>query len=125
MKVLIVDDERPARAKLARYLRDAPDVEVVGEAADGERAIELCAALRPDVMTLDLVLPGRDGLEVTEHVMAYTPTPILVVSSSENRGRGFRTFATRGLCSCASRSCEPGGRQHGGAVPDRSFALVH
>src|ERR1700688_3063633 len=69
-----------------------PELEVAGEAADGERAIELCQTLRPDVITLDMMLPTMSGVAVTEYVMAYFPTPILIVSSSTNRGELHKTY---------------------------------
>src|SRR5262249_39654318 len=69
-----------------------PGIEVVGEADDGKRAIELCESLRPDVITLDMMLPVMSGLAATEYIMAYCPTPILVVSSSTNRGELFKTY---------------------------------
>ena len=69
-----------------------PELEVVGEAENGKRAIELCLALRPDVITLDMMLPVMSGLAATEYIMAHRPTPILVVSSSTNRGELFKTY---------------------------------
>jgi len=65
---------------------------VVGEAEDGKRAIELCQALRPDVVTMDMMMPLMTGLAATEYIMAHCPTPILVVSSSTNRGELFKTY---------------------------------
>src|SRR5262249_38725502 len=62
------------------------------EAEDGKRAIELCRSLRPDVITLDMMLPVMSGVAVTEYVMAYCPTPILVVSASTNRGELYKTY---------------------------------
>src|SRR5215472_3665371 len=91
IRVLVVDDSLTVRARLVEVLGADPDLQVVGEAADGQRAIELCESLRPDVMTLDMMLPLVDGLAVTEHVMAYCPTPIIIVSSSTNRGEVFNT----------------------------------
>jgi two-component system chemotaxis response regulator CheB len=67
-------------------------LEVAGEAEDGKRAIELCEQLRPDVITLDMVLPMMSGLTATEYIMAYMPTPILIVSASVNRGELFKTY---------------------------------
>jgi two-component system chemotaxis response regulator CheB len=67
-------------------------LEVVGEARDGQQALELCRDLRPDVVTMDMVLPSMSGLSATEYIMAYFPTPILVVSASSNRGERIRTY---------------------------------
>lgn len=92
IRVLVVEDSITVRAHLIAALRSDPEFEVVGEAADGRRAIELAALLAPDVITLDLVLPELNGLEVTEEIMAHKPTPILIVSASLNRGEVFDTY---------------------------------
>jgi two-component system chemotaxis response regulator CheB len=52
---------------------------VVGEAEDGKTAIELCQAIRPDVVTLDMMLPVMSGLAATEYIMAHRPTPVLII----------------------------------------------
>ena len=88
----MVDDSLTARQHLVEVLRADPQLEVAGEAEDGKRAIELCRTLRPDVVTLDMVLPLMSGVAVTEYVMAYSPTPILIVSSSTNRGELYKTY---------------------------------
>jgi two-component system, chemotaxis family, protein-glutamate methylesterase/glutaminase len=92
LRVLVVEDSLTIRKRLIEVLGSAPDFEVVAEAADGSQAIELCALHRPDVVTMDMMLPGITGLGATEHIMAHCPTPILVVSSSFNRGELFRTY---------------------------------
>ncbi len=92
MRVLVVDDSPTVRARLCDVLRTDPDVEVIGEAADGKQAIALCHDLRPDVITMDMMLPVMSGLAATEYVMAHCPTPILVVSASVNRGELFKTY---------------------------------
>jgi two-component system chemotaxis response regulator CheB len=69
-----------------------PALEVVGEAGDGKEAIRLCQSLRPDVMTMDMMLPLMSGLGAAEYIMAHCPTPILIVSSSTNRGELFKTY---------------------------------
>src|ERR1700737_2290156 len=92
IRVLVVDDSLTARQHLVEVLRADPQLEVAGEAEDGKRAIELCRTLRPDVITLDMVLPLMSGVAVTEYVMAYSPTPILIVSSSTNRGELYKTY---------------------------------
>src|SRR5271155_5567606 len=92
LRVLVVDDSLTARKHLVEVLRADPELEVAGEAEDGKRAIELCRTLRPDVMTLDMMLPLMSGVAITEYVMAYFPTPILIVSSSTNRGDLYKTY---------------------------------
>src|SRR5271163_1753822 len=91
-RVLVVDDSLTARKHLVEILNADPELEVAGEAEDGKKAIELCRALRPDVITLDMMLPVMSGVAVTEYVMAYCPTPILVVSASINRGELLKTY---------------------------------
>jgi two-component system chemotaxis response regulator CheB len=92
IRVMVVDDSLTVRRHLAEVLAADPDLEVVGEAGDGKTAIEMCERLRPDVMTLDMMLPVMSGLAATEYIMAYCPTPILVVSASTNRGEVFKTY---------------------------------
>jgi two-component system chemotaxis response regulator CheB len=92
IRVLVVEDSLTVRKRLCEILMRDPDVEVVGEASDGKLAIELCQDLRPDVMTLDMMLPLMSGLAATEYIMAHCPTPILVVSASTNRGELFKTY---------------------------------
>ena len=92
LRVLVVEDSRTVRRRLCEVLAADPGLEVVGEAEDGRRAIELCAAIRPDVVTLDMMLPVMSGLAATEYIMAHCPTPILIVSSSTNRGELFKTY---------------------------------
>jgi two-component system chemotaxis response regulator CheB len=92
IRVLIVDDSLVAREMLAQILQTDPEIEVVGMARDGQEAVDAVAHLRPDLVTMDIHMPKMDGLEATESIMAYNPTPILVVSSSvygEGMGRAF------------------------------------
>jgi len=91
IRVLVVEDSITVRKRLCEVLAAEADMEVVGEAADGEQAIERCLALRPDVLTMDMMLPQMTGLSATEYIMAHCPTPILVISSSINRGELFST----------------------------------
>ena len=91
-RVLVVEDSLTVRQRLLEVLASDPNVEVVGEAGDGRSAIELCQRLRPDLITLDMMLPVMTGLAATEYIMAHFPTPILVVSASFNRGEMFKTY---------------------------------
>ncbi|MBB5190747.1 two-component system chemotaxis response regulator CheB [Silvimonas terrae] len=91
-RVLVVEDSLTVRHRLLEILQADAQLEVVGAAEDGKQAIEQCLALRPDIMTLDMMLPLMTGLAVTEYVMAHCPTPILIVSASFNRGELYRTY---------------------------------
>lgn len=92
IRVLLVDDSRTVRAKLADVIEGGPGFELVGEAENGLQAFELCRKLRPDVVAMDIVMPEMNGLKATEQIMAFCPTPILIVSSSHNRGELFQTY---------------------------------
>jgi chemotaxis response regulator CheB len=92
IRVLIVEDSMTVREGLFAILAAQPDIEVVGAAEDGKRAIELCLQARPDVITMDMMLPMMSGLSATEYIMAHCPTPILVVSASINRGELFKIY---------------------------------
>jgi two-component system, chemotaxis family, protein-glutamate methylesterase/glutaminase len=92
IQVLVVEDSITVRKRLIEVIGTDPELLVVGEASDGKQAVELCLALRPDVITMDMMLPTMTGLAATEQIMAHRPTPILIVSSSTNRGELFRTY---------------------------------
>lgn len=91
IRVLLVEDS-PTILCLLRETLQPPEFEVVGEANDGQQAIEFCRNTRPDVITMDMLLPVMSGLAATEYIMAHFPTPILIVSSSFNRGELFKTY---------------------------------
>jgi two-component system chemotaxis response regulator CheB len=92
IRVLVVEDSLTVRRRLCDVLATDPALEVVGEAVDGKQAIQYCHALRPDVVTMDMMLPVMSGLSATEYIMAHCPTPILIVSSSTNRGELFKSY---------------------------------
>src|SRR5688572_4109043 len=92
IRVLVVEDSLTVRRYLCDVISSDRSLEVVGEATDGKQAIELCRTLRPDVVTMDMMLPVITGLGATEYIMAHFPTPILIVSSSTNRGELFKTY---------------------------------
>lgn len=92
IRVLVVEDSLTVRKRLVEVIASDPDLEVVAEADNGQTGVELCRSLRPDVITLDMHLPIMDGVSATEHIMGHFPTPILIVSSSTNRGDLFKTY---------------------------------
>lgn len=81
VRVLIVDDSPVAREVLKHVLESDAGIRVVGMAGTGHEAVELTGRLRPDLVTMDLVMPGMDGMEATQHIMARYPTPILFLSA--------------------------------------------
>jgi len=92
VRVLVVEDSVTVRERLVEVLRSDRDIEVIAAADSGKQAVELCRTLKPDVVTMDMMLPEMSGLAATEYIMAFCPTPILIVSSSVNRGELFKTY---------------------------------
>ncbi|MEV4747716.1 response regulator transcription factor [Streptosporangium sp. NPDC049248] len=70
IKVLVADDQELIRAGLTALLRAAPDLEVVGEASDGHEAVQCAAATHPDVILMDIRMPGMDGIAATKRILA-------------------------------------------------------
>lgn len=93
VRVLITDDSELSRLVLEQLLSADPDIEVVGTAASGEEAVELTVQLRPDIVTMDLYLPGIDGIASTQRLMQRRPTPVIIVTSSEFWQRKDDVFA--------------------------------
>ena len=82
MRVLIVDDEKPARDRLSQILADEADYEVVGEAGNGHEALDLAASLQPDIVLLDIRMPGMEGIEAAHHLNAMDHPPAVVFTTA-------------------------------------------
>lgn len=93
IRVLLVDDESPARRKIRRFLEREVDVEVVGESGDGPTAIAAIRELEPDLVFLDIQMPGADGFEVIEALGAARPHIIFVTAYHEHAVRAFEVAA--------------------------------
>jgi two-component system chemotaxis response regulator CheB len=82
IRVVVVDDSALMRRMITNLIERDPAIRVVGAARDGREAIAVVEKLRPDIVTMDVRMPIMDGLATTEHLMAYCPTPILVLTAS-------------------------------------------
>ena len=93
-RAVVVDDEPVARQAVVTLLRDEPRVEVVGEAASGEEAMEAVRRLRPDLLFLDVQMPGRDGFQVLEALGPDVPRGVVFVTAyDEHALRAFEVHA--------------------------------
>lgn len=86
VRVLVVDDSSFFRRRVTEMLNADPRIEVIGTAADGAEAIKQTAALKPDVITMDIEMPVMDGITAVRRIMQATPTPILMFSSLTTDG---------------------------------------
>jgi two-component system LytT family response regulator len=93
MKVLIVDDEPPARQRLRRLLAAHDDVDVVGEAGDAAQALAQCAALTPDAVLLDIRMPGTDGLDLAASLPDPRPGVVFVTAHDGHALAAFEAAA--------------------------------
>jgi two-component system, chemotaxis family, protein-glutamate methylesterase/glutaminase len=86
IRVLVVDDSAYVRKVVKQMLSRSPFIEVVGTAGDGEEALEMVEHLQPDVVTCDLIMPGKDGVAFVRGQMARKPLPIVIVSIANESG---------------------------------------
>lgn len=82
MKLLIVDDELPARERLRRLLGEIDDCEIVAEAGNAEEALFQCSELQPDIVLLDIRMPGISGIEVARHIDSLEDPPAVIFTTA-------------------------------------------
>ncbi|HTW20071.1 MAG TPA: response regulator transcription factor [Mycobacteriales bacterium] len=82
--IVIADDQRLVRAGFRVILDREPDMTVIGEAADGLEAVELCRSLRPAVVVMDIRMPNQDGLAAAKQVLGETPTKVLMLTTFDS-----------------------------------------
>ena len=89
IRVLVVDDSAVIRTLLKRSLAKDPRIEIVGEAYDGQGAIEQNRLLKPDVITMDIYMPVMDGIEATKRIMQEQPAAIMIFSTEDSARMGY------------------------------------
>jgi len=94
--VLICDDVSELRALVRRALKDEPDIEVIGEAGDGQQAVEMASNLRPDVILLDVSMPVKDGLTALTEIRANCPESKIIMFTALNEALAREPAERRG-----------------------------
>ncbi|RZU47732.1 two-component system chemotaxis response regulator CheB [Fluviicoccus keumensis] len=92
IRILIAEDSRVVSVLLKTIFEQEPDMQVVGQAMNGEEAVRMARELKPDIVTMDIRMPVMDGFEATHHIMRETPLPIVVISISINDEEMNTTF---------------------------------
>ena len=124
-RVVVVDDSRTIRAWLRHLIETDPQLSVVGEASSAQEARGLIKATNPDVITLDVEMPGMNGLEFLEKLIALRPMPVVMVSSSAQRGSDVAIKAlSLGAVDCIVKPDHVMDAAAGSALTHRIFAAA-
>ena len=112
--MLVVDDSAVSRDLLTHVLASEPCIEVVGHARDGEEAVAMLGEKMPDVVTMDIHMPGIDGFETTRRIMETQPLPIVIVSASFDPGDVAKMFRAleAGAVAAVEKPPGPGHPEH-------------
>lgn len=105
IRIVVVDDSLTIRAMIETLLERDRRVEVVGIARNGEEAIDLVKLHKPDVVTLDIAMPGKDGMAILDDIMAIDPCPVIMLSSLMRDGAPIVAEAMdRGAAACFNKA---------------------
>lgn len=123
--VMLIDDHRVVRQGLRDFLELQGDIEVVGEAGSGEEGVQLARELLPDVVLMDLVMPGIDGVETTRRVKAASPsTKVIVLTSFVDDNKVFPAIKA-GAISYLLKDVSPEDLAHAIRAAQRNEAVLH
>jgi NarL family two-component system response regulator LiaR len=107
IRVILVDDHNIVRLGLKAYFSTLPDIQVVGEAGTGEEAVRLAADLVPDVVLMDLIMPGMDGVEATRQVKKISPRSQVIVVTSFHEDEHIFPAIRAGALSYVLKDIDP------------------
>ncbi|MFE7131069.1 response regulator [Streptomyces sp. NPDC057638] len=130
ISVLVVDDQHLVRMGLRMLFEPAPDIEITGEAAGGAEAVRLAARLAPDVVLMDLRMPGTDGITATRQILAARPSTRVVALTTFDDDDHLYPALTAGACGFLVKDTPPAEildavrRAAGGAAPFSREALA-
>jgi DNA-binding NarL/FixJ family response regulator len=124
IRVLVVDDHQLVRAGLTVLLRTAPDLDVVGQAADGEQALVLARDLQPDVVLMDLSMPVLDGVAATRRLLAERPGARVVVLTSFAETERVQQALAAGAVGYLLKDCDPHELMSGVRAAAQGFAPI-
>jgi NarL family two-component system response regulator LiaR len=123
--VMLIDDHRVVRQGLSDFLEVQADIEIVGEASSGEEGVQLARELLPDVVLMDLVMPGIDGVETTRRIKAVSPsTRVIVLTSFADDDKVFPAIKA-GAISYLLKDISPEELAHAIRAAQRNEAVLH
>jgi NarL family two-component system response regulator LiaR len=123
--VMLIDDHRVVRQGLSDFLELQADIEIVGEASSGEEGVQLARELLPDVVLMDLVMPGIDGVETTRRIKAVSPsTRVIVLTSFADDDKVFPAIKA-GAISYLLKDVSPEELAHAIRAAQRNEAVLH
>ncbi len=125
IRVVVADDHGMVRSGLARLLDGAEDIEVVGTAANGEEAVHLAADLRPDVVLMDLQMPGMDGAEATSRILSQSGGSDVLVLTSFSDGERIVAALDAGAVGYLLKDAEPEDLLDGVRAVSRGESPLH
>jgi two-component system, NarL family, invasion response regulator UvrY len=107
IRICVVDDHAILRRGMIDFLEEQSDLRVVGEAGDGLHALELVRSLRPEVLLLDINMPGQSGIELMPYLLAKDPTLKIIILSGLSEEHYALTLLRSGAMAYLSKQCDP------------------